>query len=56
MNTLIGTVMFATSAFLLFQPFAKHIGHPDPTTFGALCAMCAGGLGLAIMLIEERER
>lgn len=56
MYTLIGTVMFATSAYLLMHPFADHIGHPDPTTFAALCAMCAGGLGLAMLLIEERAR
>jgi len=56
MNTLIATVLFAASAFMLFHPFADHIGHPDPTTFAALCAMCAGGLGLAMMLTEERAR
>jgi hypothetical protein len=56
MYTLIGTVTFAVSAFLLFYPFASHVGHPDPVTFAALCAMCAGGLGLAMMIIEERAR
>ena len=56
MYTLIGTVMFAVSAFLLFYPFAEHIGHPDPVTFAVLCAMCSGGLGLAMMLIEGRAR
>ena len=56
MYTLIGTVMFGASAFMLAHPFAAHVGHPDPGTFAALCAMCAGGLGLAMMLIEERAR
>ena len=56
MNTLLATVLFAASAFMLAHPVADHIGHPDPVTYAALCAMCAGGLGLAMMLIEERAR
>ena len=56
MYILLGTVMFATSAYLFMHPFASHIGHPDPNTFAALCAMCTGGLGLAMLLIEEKAR